>query len=62
MGMATSDWENLAQSHRQIIDVLRKRDPEAAERAVQQHIHLAWDETIEKLQARMDGPLRVREF
>ena len=62
MGMATSDWENLAQSHRQIIDVLRERDPEAAEKAVQQHIHLAWDETIEKLQARMDGPLRVREF
>lgn len=59
MGAATADWESLARSHRELIEALGTRDPAKAEAAVKQHIHLAWDQTIELLRSKMDGSLRL---
>lgn len=59
MGFATADWRALAESHVPVIEALRTKDAAFAEKTIENHIHLAWSETIEELQSRMDAPLRA---
>jgi DNA-binding GntR family transcriptional regulator len=60
MGLATEDWKMLVGSHAELIDALATRDPDMAEAAIRRHIHLGWDETLEKLRVEMDMPLTPR--
>lgn len=57
MGRTANDKQLLVDSHAELTEALRTRDPDIAERAAKSHIHLAWDETLERLQSEMDAPL-----
>ena len=54
MGFAAADWKLFAESHGTIIDVLRRGSPGECEDAIEEHVNMALDETIEAIRRRTD--------
>jgi DNA-binding GntR family transcriptional regulator len=53
----TSDWTSICESHLPVINALKEGDPDACADAIETHLKLAWDETLDELAATMNAPL-----
>ena len=57
MRESTSDWTSICESHLPVIDALKTGTPDACADAIEVHLKLAWEETLEELASTMNAPL-----
>ena len=57
MRESTSDWTGICESHRPVIEALKRGDPDECAGAIETHLKLAWDETLDDLASAMNAPL-----